>query len=159
MNIFYLAHDQYECARYHVKDHCTKMILEYAQILSTTHRVAKSDPNLLSYLYKSTHVNHPSTVWARQSKENYFWLADMLWCLCDEFYYRRKKFHKTQMLRVDFKMWIPDLPDKPFTPPPAVMPEEYIIGDSIESYRNYYKVAKTHLHNWENREVPEWINN
>ena len=39
MNIFYLDYDTKKCAEMHVDKHCVKMILEYAQLLSTAHRV------------------------------------------------------------------------------------------------------------------------
>ena len=39
MNIFYLDHNVRKCAEMHNNKHCVKMILEYAQILSTAHRV------------------------------------------------------------------------------------------------------------------------
>ena len=39
MNIFYLDHDPTKCAMYHVDKHVVKMIVEYAQLLSTAHRV------------------------------------------------------------------------------------------------------------------------
>lgn len=39
MNIFYLHPDPSICAKYHVDKHCVKMIVEYAQLLSTAHRI------------------------------------------------------------------------------------------------------------------------
>ena len=39
MNIFYLDKDPKTCAQYHCDKHVVKMILEYAQLLSTAHRV------------------------------------------------------------------------------------------------------------------------
>ena len=39
MNIFYLDKDPKVCAKMHVDKHCVKMIVEYAQLLSTAHRV------------------------------------------------------------------------------------------------------------------------
>jgi len=39
MNIFYLDNDPKVCAEMHNDKHCIKMILEYAQLLSTAHRV------------------------------------------------------------------------------------------------------------------------
>ena len=39
MNIFYLSEDQKNCAEMHNDKHCVKMIVEYAQLLSTAHRV------------------------------------------------------------------------------------------------------------------------
>ena len=39
MNIFYLDNHVSRCAEMHNDKHCIKMILEYAQLLSTAHRV------------------------------------------------------------------------------------------------------------------------
>ena len=39
MNIFYLHNDPRTCAEMHLDKHVVKMILEYAQLLSTAHRV------------------------------------------------------------------------------------------------------------------------
>ena len=39
MNIFYLDHNVKSCAEQHVDKHVVKMIVEYAQLLSTAHRV------------------------------------------------------------------------------------------------------------------------
>ena len=39
MNIFYLHSDPRTCAEYHCDKHVVKMILEYAQLLSTAHRI------------------------------------------------------------------------------------------------------------------------
>lgn len=32
-----------------------------------------------------------------------------------------------------------------------------VAGDPVQSYRNYYKGAKKHLHKYTNREMPEWM--
>jgi len=40
MNIFYLDPQPRLCAQYHCDKHVVKMILEYAQLLSTAHRIA-----------------------------------------------------------------------------------------------------------------------
>ena len=39
MNIFYLHEDVKQCAKMHVDKHVVKMIIEYAQLLSTAHRM------------------------------------------------------------------------------------------------------------------------
>ena len=39
MNIFYLDTNPALCAEYHCDKHVVKMIIEYAQMLSTAHRV------------------------------------------------------------------------------------------------------------------------
>lgn len=46
MNIFYLSSDPVQCAQWHVDKHCVKMILESAQLLSTTHRVLDGTPTI-----------------------------------------------------------------------------------------------------------------
>ena len=39
MNIFYLDPDPKTCAEMHVNKHVVKMIIEYAQLMSTAHRI------------------------------------------------------------------------------------------------------------------------
>lgn len=177
MNIFYLDHDVTKCAEYHVDKHCVKQILEYMQLLSTAHRVLDgkectrySDAGRKSSywqlpdsreenLYKPTHVNHPSAVWVRQSKANYLWLVDMVKALMSEYSYRYGKTHACSRM-IPFLGTSPiNIPDTEFTQPTPAMPVEYIVpGDSIQSYRNYYKGGKTHLFAWKLRNVPEWLN-
>ena len=180
MNIFYLDHDVRKCAEMHNDKHVVKMILEYAQLLSTAHRVLDgvelsglSDSGRKKKfwtlgdsrdytLYKATHINHPSAVWVRKSAQNYMWLAEMLEVLCGEYTYRYGKVHKVerdglmQLLKNEFPK---NLPVAPFTEPTPAMPDDVkIIGDSIKSYRNYYINNKAHLANWKKRQVPEWFN-
>ena len=97
MNIFYLHPDPKKCAEMHLNKHCVKMILEYAQLLSTAHRVLDGDDYANQYnLYKATHVNHPSAIWVRQSCYNYSWLMQLLCHLCIEYTHRYGKVHKVQ---------------------------------------------------------------
>ena len=39
MNIFYLDNDPKVCAEMHCDKHVVKMIIEYAQLMSTAHRI------------------------------------------------------------------------------------------------------------------------
>jgi len=39
MNIFYLDHNPKTCAEQHCDKHVVKMIIEYAQLMSTAHRI------------------------------------------------------------------------------------------------------------------------
>ena len=39
MNIFYLHEDPIQNAKWHVDKHVVKMVTEYAQLLSTAHRI------------------------------------------------------------------------------------------------------------------------
>jgi hypothetical protein len=179
MNIFYLDNNPTVCAQYHVDKHCVKMILEYAQLLSTAHRVLDGTecvrlsktgrkqkafvlPDLReSVLYSATHTNHPSAVWVRKSVHNYTWLHSLLVELCKEYTHRYNKVHKVER---DGLMW--ELAKAPnniyhdvfFSEPTPAMPEEYqVAGDSIQSYKNYYLGDKQRMFSWKNRSVPSWI--
>lgn len=178
MNIFYLNHDPKQCAREHVDKHCVKMILEYAQLLSTAHRLldgvqtiglsksgrkqkvwALSDSRD-SLFYKATHVNHPSAVWARASRDNYIWLHSLLKELCHEYTYRYEKTHKVQSSGLMDSLASPPahIRSGAFVHPTPAMPGHYIVpGDSIASYHRYYLGSKTHMFKWKNRENPSWI--
>lgn len=157
MNIFYLCFDQDQCAKEHVDKHVVKMILEYAQLLSTAHRVldgVSADPRL----YKATHVNHPSAKWVRQSDCNYVWLLNMLNALLKEYTYRYNRVHKCSEL-VPILKYIPmNIPIGPFSEPTPAMPDEYKVpGNSELSYKRYYIGSKTHMFSWKGREMPDWI--
>ena len=183
MNIFYLDNDVAKCAEMHNDKHVVKMILEYAQLLSTAHRVLdgvltvgvsklgrKQQRYVLSdereqVLYSATHINHPSAVWCRQSDSNYIWLAKLLMACCKEYSYRYGKVHKVerdglmQTLKNNFPK---NISDKPFTEPTPAMPDECKVpGNSLQSYHNYYFMNKGHLWSWKgkinSRERPRWM--
>jgi len=179
MNIFYLDHNTKECAQMHVDKHCVKMILEYAQLLSTAHRVLdgvlltgisdsgrKTTSWILpsnsyeSILYKATHINHPSAIWVRHSFHNYMWLRSLLYQLCKEYTYRYGKVHKVESSGLYEALSYAPMNIKigVFTEPTPAMPPEYIVaGDSVQSYKNYYNGSKKHLHNWKLRPIPDFI--
>ena len=95
MNIFYLHPDPYEAAAYHYDKHKVKMILEAAQMLCTAHRMYNLEDECEDIPYKKAHVNHPSTIWARQSGQNYYWLYHYMLALGDEYTKRYGKIHLT----------------------------------------------------------------
>jgi hypothetical protein len=189
MNIFYLERNAVECAQAHNNKHVVKMILEYAQILSTAHRVCDgeqytkkkyvlgsfparwrnmkrwklSDDYHDSLLYQATHINHPSTIWARSSKENYIWLANLLISCCKEYTHRYDKTHKVEesgLCYVLLKNIPKNIVDVSFTEPAQAMPDKYkVSNDSITAYRNYYIGDKARMAVWKNRSTPEWYAN
>jgi hypothetical protein len=170
MNIFYLSHNTTECAKLHVDKHVVKMVLEYAQLLSTAHRVidgiqctsiSKNGRKQTIYtladsreslLYTATHINHPSAVWVRQSSQNYLWLYQLFCSVCKEYTYRYGRQHASERLSIELKYLPNKIPVREFTEPTPAMPEEYITkGDSITSYRTYYKNDKKRLFSWKGR--------
>ena len=94
MNIFYLSSCPVDAASFHCDKHVVKMILEYAQLLSTAHHVLDGD-DAPEGIYKCTHKNHPSAVWARETNNNYRWLYDLFLELGKEYTYRYGKEHLT----------------------------------------------------------------
>ena len=113
MNIFYLHEDPVRSAQLHCDKHVVKMIIEYAQMLSTAHRMLDgtqyidqssgrrikrwrlANPYMESFLYKASHINHPSAVWVRENAIQYQYMYDMFVALCDEYTYRYGKVHMT----------------------------------------------------------------
>ena len=140
MNLFYLDTKPTTCAKLHCDKHVVKMIIEYAQLMSTAHRMldgveymdkTKNGRNIRRWrldgaykeamIYKASHINHPTAIWTRQSKGNYEYLYRLFCALCDEYTHRYGKVHKTDELLRDILVDTPDnLPDGRFTaPPPA----------------------------------------
>lgn len=157
MNIFYLHPQPYMCAIMHNDKHCVKMIVETAQILSTVHHVYESD-NLEQY-YKPTHKNHPSTRWAGESIRNYQWLWRLLFELCLEYTHRYGKSHKVVWSGLLQTLHEPpiDIPNAIFTEPPQAMPDDCKMTNTVEAYRKYYMVHKSHIAKWTNRDKPFWV--
>lgn len=175
MNIFVLSEDPVECAKYMVDRHVVKMILETAQLLSTAHRVldgekthakSKSGRNITRWvlgdsrnndLYSATHVNHPSAVWCRESVENYLWLVEHFRGLLDEYTFRYGKKHKTEALFYPLQSPPFNLKEYDMTPFALAMPDIHKTEDRVQSYRNYYREGKAHLHRWTKRDRPGWM--
>jgi len=160
MNIFYLNKDPKIAAIEHNDKHCVKMILEYAQMLSTAHRELDGDEiaDELS-MYKRAHLNHPSTVWTRSNKPHYQWLYDLFVALAEEYTHRYSKTHSTDAkLREVLQSPPNNIPDnKVFTQPPQCMPDQYQCEDSIIAYQKFYIGEKAHFSEWKKREVPVWF--
>lgn len=161
MNIFVLDLEPEKCAKYHNDRHCSKMILESAQLLSTT--VRSFDINVG---YKSTHINHPCSKWLRESFQNFIWLSDLIFELHKEFQYRFENEHKSYLmiekeinpleLIVFEKYQKFDLETRNMTPFALAMPDQYKTESVVESYRKYYLNDKRHLAKWTKREPPDW---
>lgn len=181
MNIFYLHHDPETCAQMHNDKHVVKMILEYAQLLSSAHRfldgtisVGRSesgrkktsyvlDDQRDSVLYAATHINHPSAKWVRHYEGHYSWLFAMWVELLREYTYRYDKIHSSERL-VEHLVHIPkNIPkNNVWSAPWRAMPDEFKVDRSVpnytvESYRAYYLGAKVKMSRWTNREMPEWF--
>lgn len=182
MNIFYTNNEPKQCAIDHMDKHVCKMMTEYAQLLCTAHRVLDGkqfiddssgrkikrwkldNPIFDTALHKATHINHPSAVWCRQSKENYLWLVSLMEALCKEYTYRYGKIYKGEREGLLELLKTPpnNLKSTRFTEPTPAMPDECKVpGDSIMSYRNYYISNKQRMASWSgkvnSRNAPVWF--
>ena len=180
MNIFFLHRDTEQAAKEHVDKHVVKMIVEYAQLLSTAHRMLDGieytdyskngrkikryrleNPNKEKVIYKARHYNHPSAVWVRENRLHYQWLYRLFKKLGHEYTHRYGKIHSTNLLLnqllEDSPTNIPVIDWK--DPPPAMKhyPDCIVPGDSLQSYKNYYIVAKAYFAKWSKRETPQWF--
>jgi len=181
MNIFILDRDPVKAAQQQCDKHVVKMIVESGQMLSTTHRMidgsmerrlSKSGKVRVQYwklpderediLYKACHFNHPSTVWTRESLENYQWHYNHFIALCDEYKYR---YNRTHMTDTKLREALSKAPNKI---PTNVGPTEFklamksnpecILECPIDSYRAFYQTKQDRFNMvWTNRKVPEWF--
>ena len=178
MNIFYLDKHYRTCAKQHVDKHVVKMIVEYAQLLSTAHRVLDGDEyegrtannrrirrfkmansNIENTLYKASHINHPSAIWVRESSQHYWWLYLLFRELCMEYTHRYGKIHSTESKLGEILQIKPkNIKDNGFVEPPQAMPDYCKVpGDSIKAYQMYYVNEKIGFAKWTKRDIPSWF--
>lgn len=179
MNIFMVDSDPVVAAQSLVDRHVVKMILESAQLLSTAHRLLDGEEYIGQsktgrkakrwrlndqrepIVYSATHINHPSSVWARTSVQNYNWLVEHMFGLMAEYTHRYDKVHSIQKSQLSYLLQSPPMNLREFdqTIMPCAMDIKYQISDDpVENYRNYYKQGKQHLHKWSKRIAPDWMN-
>lgn len=154
------------------------MCVEYAQLLSTSHRVLDGEmyvdktangrsikrwrlPAFEQEIYKACHVNHPSAVWCRESIANYTWLYALWRNTAEEYTYRYGKSHAC-WVKLGAILDAPpeNIPKGCFSEPPPAMkqfPQCIVQGDSVASYKNYYREAKASFAKWTNRQTPEFM--
>ena len=176
MNIFYLHEDPIQNAKWHIDKHIVKMPIEYAQLMSTAHRLLDGEMYLgktaigrnikrwrlhderEDILYKASHINHPSAVWVRESIENYFEMYKLYIAVLSEFTNRYGKIHGSSKPSIALIRPPSNIPMVKGTQLPQCMPEICKVKNNpILAYRNYYIVEKNSFASWKNREIPEWF--
>ena len=152
MNIFIVHKDPKTAARQLCDKHVVKMILESAQMLCSAFENGKAP-------YRRAYYNHPCTKWARESKSNYEWLLTHAYQLCEEYFERYGKIHKS----LDAIDWCDNhydklnLPDVGLTPFAQAMPDEYKKEDPVQAYRDYYNGEKSYFAKWGKTPRPIWM--
>jgi hypothetical protein len=153
MNIFVLDRNPERAAHDHCDKHVVKMILESGQLLATVHHLTR--PSKRMPPIKATHINHPCTVWARKSLDNYRWLSRLAVELVKEYEIRYGKVHHWRTRIYWLAAHLPPLPETGMTPFVQVMPEIYRNKNTVRAYRHYYRGEKAGFARWKTR-PPRW---
>lgn len=172
MNIFVLDQLPEISARMMCDKHVIKMILESCQLLSTAHHVLDGDVIEVNTgkrryktsictkknICKATMINHPCTIWVRESRANYMWLWKHAYALCKEYTARYGKIHAMEAMLMDGLYTPPvNIPKAKLTPFAQAMPEQYKDSDAVIAYRKYYINDKKRFAKWKNSVVPSWF--
>ena len=153
MNIFAVDTDPKIAAQQLCDKHVVKMILESAQMLCSVFPNGDAP-------YRRAFYNHPCTKWARESAENYEWLLDHAYAMCQEYTRRYGKVHKS----LDAISWCGsnyhklNIPRKGLTKFAQAMPEQYKNSCGVTAYRSYYNGEKAYFAKLSKRETPSWFN-
>jgi hypothetical protein len=172
MNIFVLDPDAVASARMMCDKHVVKMILESCQLLSTAHHVLDGDivmtkgkkreyktySNGNMNICRCTMINHPCTIWTRETRANYLWLWKHAHALCKEYTRRYGKVHVMERM-LDEDLFLPpkNITKAKLTPFAQAMPEQYKNSDAAIAYRNYYINEKARFAKWKFTEEPKWF--
>ena len=198
MNIFALSKCPEESAEQMIDKHVIKMPTETCQMLHTNILYMQyvqehsKEPQLKdlkafhqatgSKLMKPAMLNHPSTIWARQSIANFEWLYAHGSALCREYTYRYDKehgSHKRLHQCHDNKetVFAHQFPVSGLTPVTIAMDDQYRLDPIefyntarvqygieydewdfvIESYRHYYLEGKWKMADWRKERKPDWF--
>lgn len=181
MNIFILDKDPEIAAQLQCDKHVVKMIVESAQMLSTAHRVldgtpskkpSKSGKTMVTHweledyeadliYYKAVHVNHPCSIWCRETETNYRWLWQHLFALTQEYHHRYGKFHKTENVQWPLQSPPSNIPKGGLTQFPLAMksnPECMFPDNPVKSYRMFYQTKQSRFKMaWTKRPIPDWF--
>ena len=168
MNIHYTYDEAEKCAKVLDDKRVNKMLLETAQMLSTTlHELDLVEPNI----YKPFNANHPVNKWVREAFQNYIWTLDYFKALCLEYSYRHKdsRRHKSQELLTIFDKYKYRVRDKlPNYKTPHIncarsKANNLDFSDMEDTKLAYRQYLKERWRNdkrtptWTNRPVPEWL--
>mgnify|MGYP006115844649 CR=1 FL=1 len=150
-----------ENVKLHCDKHVVKMILEYAQMLSTAHRVLDGDEKQPELLYKATHKNHPCTKWASANCANYMYLYYLFAKLCEEYTHRYGKIHLTEKKLSTILATPPEnishARNVSLIDMPQCMPDEYKGINVVGAYRKYYRGEKLQIAKYTKRDTPQWM--
>ena len=146
MNIFYVHKDPAHAAICLPDKLVVKMPLESAQMLSTAHRLLSGDEYCDKRgIYLKAYMNHPCTIWARETSQNYIWLYYHFFALCKEYETRYGRQHLSYVKLNNVLSQLPlGITKAGLTTMPQAMPDEYKNDDPVKAYRDYVVNEKTY---------------
>ena len=160
MNIFVLDNDPVKAAQAMDCVRVPKMVTESAQMMASALRRHDATDEQMPLTqkgtpYKGAYKHHPCTIWAGDSRANFYWLADHALALCEEYTTRFGKTHACeqpikQMNDMSYRIRPTNV--RVLTPFALAMPDEYrprgssddILymeaegDDAVKAYRAYY---------------------
>ena len=164
MNIFAVDKNPAIAARCSMNRHTVKMVTETRQMLDANYHLLGGKP--YPGQYKVTHVNHPSTIWARTSYENYMWLLEYFVYISEEYTYRYGRTHKSRLTAEPIlhnKLKPSQFEHFHITPITPAMPDDIKkypnpdnMKEAVINYRRLYVHGKSHLGFWKKRLPPSW---
>tara|TARA_R110002020_G_scaffold32427_3_gene99771 strand:+ start:18103 stop:18603 length:501 start_codon:yes stop_codon:yes gene_type:complete len=162
MNIFVLDKEPTIAAKHVLDKHAVKMPLESLQMMSTI-----ADHLGFDSPYRPVMLNHPCTIWARKSRQNFLWLWEHAGSLCEEYTSRYGKTHKCELTMNDYNhVWIEvvdSLPDTGLTPFAIAIADNMFCRQvegfdkmsTVDKYRQYYIHDKKRIATWR-KNKPSW---
>jgi hypothetical protein len=145
MNIFAIDPDPIICAEELDNKRVVKMVLETCQLLSTAINVTGGIGP-----YRTTHVNHPCSIWVRETRANYDWTVEHFQALLSEYTHRYGKTHKCHQYLELFKARRIMFKDEPLTTHPNCTTFKDV-ADVHKAYRLYM------AQKWDNDKLkPSW---
>lgn len=161
MNIFVLDTRPEIAAQYLCDAHIKKMCVESAQMLCnnfTLSQLLLAPKTAMGTFRKHSHMNHPCSIWARQSIENFQWLYIHGIAICDE---HKKRFPNDKALTRKALNWCWDnvnlcsFPKSGLTPFALCLPDKFLSDNVVESYRRFY-IEDKEFATWKLNNVPFW---
>tara|TARA_R110000787_G_scaffold2969_4_gene11376 strand:- start:548 stop:1084 length:537 start_codon:yes stop_codon:yes gene_type:complete len=177
MNIFVLDLDPKKCAADHCDKHLVKMCTEHNQILGSVAYYARGvnrkkeitqpfvDKHFVGFPrqlngkphpYGIGYRNHPCTIWAGESIQNYEWLCTLNLEMCEEYTRRYKRTHAGEAITNWYRLHRPWLPSVGMTPFAQAMFDDVKHKDTVTAYRQYYKKYKSRIAKWAHSKEPSW---
>jgi len=161
LNIFSTNICPVQSAKEHCGRHSSRMPLESGGMIAFAFPEGEvSIPNSR----KNRHYIHPSSIWARKTKENLEWLIIHGLAQCEEYSRRYKRKHATQ----DFIEWSSNnyqhlsFAESGLTPFARCFSSfkqelDATEPDTVQAYRKFYWLDKREFAKWPSKkEIPEW---